>query len=483
MSRRTRDVSSAVRPCYTTDLRQAIGRYLPRSGLPLVVDDDQKLRWVPRMLVTCAILLTWDLAGLLTDGFERARGLVVGMYPSRRRPGASYAGFIATLARQSAAHLAVVAPELRRHVRRLARQCARWRIGGGDGGGGGGGWLVFGVDGSKLECPMTAANEAAFGTCGKKKTGPQQFLTTIFHVGTGLIWDFRRGDARASERAHLLAMLDTLPQGAMLLADAGFTGYELLARILHGDGDGDGGDVARSFILRVGANVRLLTKLGWHCEEHDQGIVYLWPDKAQKQRQPPLVLRLITLVDGRNRRVHLLTSILDPRELSDGAAGELYRRRWGVELIYRSLKQTMGKRKLRCDAPANAAAELDWAVVGLWLLGLMSVERIIGAGHEPGAWSVAASLRIVRRAMAATATAPSPWSGWRRRRGDPRRGSRLARALAGATRDQYARTRPKTARHWPHKKKDKPPGDPRARMAEESEIQLAAALQEKARAA
>jgi len=47
---------------------------------------------------------------------------------------------------------------------------------------------------------------------------------------------------------------------------------------------------------------------------------------------------------------------------------------------------------------------------------------------------------------------------------------------ATATKDAYQRTRPKSARHWPHKKKDKPPGDPRARMASESEIQLAAEL-------
>jgi hypothetical protein len=482
MSRRTRRDVSSGGSCYTTDLRQAISQYLPRSGLALVVDDD-KLRWVPRMLVTCAILLTWDLAGLLTDGFERARAVVVGMYPSRRRPGESYAGFMATLARHSAAHLAVIVPGLRGHVRRLAERCGRWRVGGGGGSGGGsggGGWPAFGVDGSKLECPMTAANEAAFGTCGKRKTGPQQLLTTIFHVGTGLIWDYRRGDARASERAHLLEMLDTLPPDAMLLADAGFTGYELLVSILRGGGGGGGEQ--RSFILRVGANVRLLTKLGWYCEEHE-GIVYLWPDKAQKKRQAPLVLRLITLVDGRNRRVHLLTSILDPRALGDRAAGELYRRRWGVELIYRSLKQTMGKRKLRCDAPANAAVELDWAVIGLWLLGLMSVGRIIEAGHDgdddhddPSNWSVAASLRIVQRAMAAAP--PPPLGRWRglRRYG-------LTQALATSTKDGYVRTRPKTARHWPHKKKDKPPGDPRARMADESEIQLAKELREKARAA
>jgi len=226
----------------------------------------------------------------------------------------------------------------------------------------------------------------------------------------------------------------------------------------------------------VGANVRLLTKLGWCCAEHE-GIVYLWPDKAQKRRQPPLVLRLITLIDGRNRRVHLLTNILDPRELCDGAAGELYRRRWGVELIYRSLKQTMGKRKLRCDAPPTPR----WS----WTGG----DRTVAAGtHErrahhrggrrPGQLGVAASLRIVQRAMASAPPLVGRGGGHR-----GRGGGGLAQALATATKDPYTRTRPKTARHWPHKKKDKPPGDPRARMADESEIQLAAQLREQARAA
>lgn len=461
MSRRTlkRDVPSKG-SSYTADLRQAIRQYLPRSGLALVVEGNDKLRWVPRMLVTCAILLTWDASAMLCDAFDRARAAVVKMYPSRRRPGDSYAGFMATLASRGAGYLSVVAAGLRAHVRRVAENRSRWHSDGGR-------WAAFGVDGSRIECPMTAANEAAFGTAGKKKTGPQQFLTTVFHVGTGLIWDFRRGDARSSERSHLLEMLDTLPEGpgaaTMLLADAGFTGYDLLDKVISG---------GRSFVLRVGSNVRLLTKLGWCCDEHD-GVVYLWPQKARKKGQRPLTLRLITLVDGRNRKVHLLTDVLDPAELSDREAGDLYRKRWGVELIYRSLKQTMGKRKLRCDSPANAAAELDWAVVGLWLLGLMSVERIVQAGGEPGDWGMACSLRIVRRAMADKAPGG-------RGKGSPRS---LALALAAATKDPYQRTRPKSARHWPHKKKDKPPGDPKARMASESEIQLAAELRQQTRAA
>ncbi len=453
MSRRTSTRPHAVSSpsFYSTDLRQAIRQFLPRSGLALVVNDD-KLRWVPRMLVSCAILMTWDLAGMISDAFERARGVLLKMYCSRRRPGESYGGFMATLAHQTAKHLALLVPTLRGHVRALAESCDCWRVDG---------WCAFGVDGSRIECPMSVANEAAFGTAGRKKTGPQQFLTTLFHVASGLIWDFRRGAARASERAHLLEMLDDLPPEAMLLADAGFTGYEFLQKVMHS---------GRSLLVRVGSNVQLLLKLGWCCEEQE-GIVYLWPDKARKREQAPLVLRLITLVDGRNRRIDLLSNVLDQSRLSDAAALQLYRKRWGVELIYRSLKQTMGKRKLRCDAPANAAVELQWSVIGLWLLGLMSVSRIVEGGASPGSWSVAYSLRVVRRVMAGILA-----------QGSQCRPS-LKRSLALAVKDQYLRHGSKEARHWPHKKKEKPPGQPRARMALESEIKLAAELRERRPAA
>src|SRR6185369_2541598 len=124
-----------------------------------------------------------------------------------------------------------------------------------------------------------------------------------------------------------------------------------------------------------------LRKLGW-CVKEDQrtGLVYLWPDAARKKKQQPLTLRLITLSDCRNRRIHLLTDVLDEKLLGDRQAGEIYRRRWGVELIFRSLKQTMGKRKLRCDSPDHAAVELDWSVMALWLLGLLTLERTLQAG-------------------------------------------------------------------------------------------------------
>ena len=147
------------------------------------------------------------------------------------------------------------------------------------------GRVVMGVDGTRVHCPRTAANEKEFGCAGKDKSPPQQFLTTLLHVGTGLIWSWRRGGGKDAERTHLRQMLDTLPPKSLLLADAGFTGYELFTELLAG---------GHSFIIRAGGNVRLLKKLGLWLREHD-GIVYLWPARHRAGRRWCCVWRCCTM--------------------------------------------------------------------------------------------------------------------------------------------------------------------------------------------
>lgn len=429
--------------CYPQTLIQAINEHLPCG---LFEAGGEAVRWTERYLALCALVMAWSMADALADRFEQARRCLGRMFPGRRRPGRTYQGFVAALAKKSDALLAKLADHLRGEVRAVAGD--RWEHLG---------FVPVGCDGSKVECPRTAANEKEFGCAGKDKSTPQQFLTTLLHLPTGVVWQFTTGEARSSEREHLRRMLPTLPQNALLVADAGFTGYELLAAILQ---------ARQSFLIRVGSNVRLLLKLGYALEERD-GTVYLWPDEMRRKKQPPLVLRLITLADGRNRRMHLLSDVSDPARLSDRAACEFYTMRWGVELHYRALKQTLARRKLASDAPANARAELRWAVLGLWLLCLMAA-RAIGP-DKVRRLSVAAALRLVRRAIAAPAT---------------RAGSAgLGRQLAAALKDTYVRKAAKRARDWAHKKKPKPIGEPKARIADESQVRQACDLRKKAAAA
>ena len=423
--KRQRIGQSSSQRSYHRELLHAIGKFLPHAGLSLQ-SSDRRIRWTDRLLVMMALVMSWEAAPSLKDAFEACRHVLTGMYPTRRRVGHTYEGFIKALQNRSGRLLEIVAKALRSAVRSIAR--GYWEIEG---------WIVMGVDGSRINCPRTAANEKAFGCAGKDKTTPQQFLTTVLHVGTGLIWDWRRGGGKAAERNHLREMISTLPSKALLLADAGFTGYELLKELIQSD---------RSFIIRAGGNVRLLRKLGFAAREH-AGIVYLWP-QGQRRREP-LVLRLVVVHDGR-KAVYLLTDVLEESALSDRQVGQMYRRRWGIEVFYRSLKRTMQKHKMRSTSPGNGRVELDWAMVGLWMLGLMTVQRMIRRRVNSARWSVAQSLRVVRRVMSG-----------RGGRQDAKDLCGLARAL----KDTYCRRRPKHARDWPHKKTETPPKPPEIRTA------------------
>ena len=433
---------SAGRTEYTQQLHHAIRKFLPTRGLPLQ-SRDKRRRWTDRMLVIMALLMSWQPAGALLDAFEAARAVLVRMYVSRRRPGETLAGYLEAMQSASDELVERIASHLRGHVEPVCGRLWRWRR-----------WVVLAVDGSRVDCPRTAANEEAFGCAGRHKTGPQQFVTTLFHVASGLIWDYRRGKGTDSEREHLRQMLAALPSQTLLLMDAGYSGYDLLSTLI---------DSGCDFIVRVGSNVRLLRKLGYCVQECD-GIVYLWPERHRHQE--PLVLRCVT-VRGARQHVVLLTSVLEESSLSGPEVAQWYRRRWRVEVNFRSLKQTLGKRKMLSDAPHKAQVELDWAVMGLWLVALLTADA--APPCERALASVAMALRAVRQAM--------------RDRGQRVPAGGLHRQLRRARLDRYRRRSHKQARDWPHKKNDPPCGIPQIRTATKSEIQQAKGLRQPCQAA
>lgn len=400
--------------------------------------------WTPQALVQAALVWAWGEETALTDRYVTARQIIA---PSSdgQREFVSYQAFVKLLVRHGALLLFAVMEALQKRMREALRRsyCV-------------GGYLAFGVDGTRVDAPRTAANEQAFGSARlrtrrrgrrrkaarKKAAAPRLWLTTLWHLGTGLPWSWTRGASDSSERGHALEMLAWLPERSLLVADAGFTGYEFWQALMAAGHD---------FVIRVGANVRLLKQLGYYRE--CAGCVYLWPDKQARQGQPPLALRLVVAHDGKHP-VYLATSVLAKTALSDRQLIELYRARWGVEVFFRSFKRTFGRHKLRSTSPNNVRLELDWSLAALWAACLYAKAQQREAGEDPAKTSVAGVLRILRRAIR-----------------DPELA--IASLLALALVDCYHRDH-KASRNYPRKKTDAPAtSPPNILKARKSQVLLA----------
>ena len=439
-SRRNRKARTCKKtPAYPHPLTAAMADLL--GSLLKATRKPRGLLWTSALLCICAVLMSWDPSPSLARRFGAAGASLPLLLPRRRR-GNTYQGFIKALRRRSDL-LGLVAGHLREAMRQMAGP--HWLREG---------WCAFAIDSSKFNCPRTAANEKAFGCASKKgKTQgiPQQYLTTAWHMGTGLPWAWQAGPGASSERKQRVWLLPLLPEASMLVADAGFVGYDLLKTIQA---------TGRSFLIRVGSNVSLLKKLGVYREKKDT--VYLWPaydrrSQTRRQRNAPMVLRLIRVHQPGKKTVYLLTNVHSAAKLPLKSAQVLYQMRWGIEVFFRSLKQQLQRRKLCSAAPTQATLELHWAVTGIWVLGLLAVQRVLEANKDPLSFSVALALVCLHRASQTSAAQRFP----------------LREQLALALKDDYVRHGSKSSRPWPRRKKARPPGAPKLRLANPTEIRLA----------
>lgn len=400
--------------------------------------------WTPRMLVFAALLWSWSDFSKLGRRFQQSLKIIRGLFKKQHVPEVSYQAFMKLLRRWTEPLLACLMKAYR--VKMQDKLSAAWQVGR---------WLVFAVDGSRIRTPRTRSNEERYSPQSKlsrkaqqrrrqkkklrkqareeQANVPQIWLTVLWHVASGLPWAWQTGASDSSERDHLRCMLDDLPAGALVTADAGFVGYDLWSELRQRQ---------LQMLIRVGSHVRLLNKLG--SARHDGECVCLWPDHAARKNLPPLVLRLILLNTGKHP-VYLVTN-LTRDELPDDEAAEVYRGRWGIEVFYRHCKQTFERAKLRSKNADNADVELQWSLMSMWAMGLYSHVHLGKQGVPPRKISFVGVLETFRDSMQEHQMKPAA-------------GERLSERISRALIDDYER-KDKTSRGYPRKKQGQPPGAP-----------------------
>jgi hypothetical protein len=378
------------------------------------------------LLVLCWMFMGWSLQTQLSERCREGVELLGRLFYHRRRSGSSYQGLVKASKRYGDGMLKAFWGCLRATIpKRLGQELWAWY-----------GWVVLAVDGSRANAPRTRGNERGLGRAGRDKTHPQWWVTLLIHLPTNLIWNWRQGPGNSAERSHMTEMLDSLPALALLVGDVGFGGFEFLREVA---------DSGAHFLVRCASNTTLLVEATRQKIERvgDHRYVYLWPTGYRSQA--PLRLRLVIL-KRRRARIYLLTNVIDSARLSRAMASQFYKARWGIEVEYRSLKQTLGRRKILAKSPKVGATELAGNILALALLMLQSA---LAMGACITKLSVTEFLKLIRRLMEALRcrlpTAP------------------LVALFRTATKDEYVRRSSKRARDWPHKKKESPPSPPKLR--------------------
>ena len=220
------------------------------------------------------------------------------------------------------------------------------------------------------------------------------------------------------------------PKNTLFCGDAGFVGYPLWSAIVQR---------GAHFLIRVGANVSLLAESADY-QLHENGLVLCWP-KAMQSEQRPLRLRLVKVRIGK-AQVYLLTSVQDPVKLPIKQMLKLYKLRWGIEVEFRGLKQTLDRGKLRCRNDQRLLAELNWSIMAMAVVELFALKEQLAQqadrsrnqkqAADPAKRSLANAMRAIRGCM-------------RDRDGIPEPGRDLATLLGEAVTDSYDRKKPKAA--------------------------------------
>lgn len=385
-------------------------------------------RWSTQPLVLVLLLMTWCCGDSQPERFETARAFCVACLPKRRRPGRTVQGFQKALAKLPMGVLRAITAGIRWTL--ASRLAGRWFDDG---------FIGIGCDGSRVECPRTAELEQRLGQAGKNGSAPTIWVTALVHLRLGLPWAWRLGKGTASERSHLLQMLFVLPAAALLVADAGYFGFDLAKQLVQKNS---------CFLLRMSSHVTLYTVEKVALEHYREGLVYYFAGKKQ-QPEKPLLLRLIRIRGKKKKQdVWLLTNVLERERLSAASAAKFYRWRWENEGQFRAYKRTLAKVKLvsRCVRLVHREAEGSLLALQLMLAqGVLALAPVARGDSEP-VCSPRKVLLAIRQEMY----------------GMLRRGhAKYYERLQQAKRERRERTSAKASRPWPRRKPHKAPKPPR----------------------
>jgi hypothetical protein len=216
------------------------------------------------------------------------------------------------------------------------------------------------IDGTTVTMPDTAKNQEVFPQQSRQKPGlgfPISRIVGIICLSSGALLNAAIGPCAgkgSGEQTLLRSMLDTFEGGDLVLGDAYFGTYFLLAHLQAKRVD--------TVFEQLGVRKRITDfRKGQHLGARDH-LVQLekpkrkpgWMTQENYDSTPDSIIIRELKVKGKT----LITTLLSPKEAPKHELKSLYKKRWHVEVDFRDIKTTLGMEILSCKTPEMVKKEI-----------------------------------------------------------------------------------------------------------------------------
>jgi hypothetical protein len=195
---------------------------------------------------------------------------------------------------------------------------------------------VFGVDGSEINVPHELLTDG-YTAPNRHQYYPQGLMSTLYHLGSGLIYDSILSSEK-NERHFLLAHIERLFPGDVLVLDRGYFSYLVLVKAM---------EKGIHLICRMQfGTVNQAVQSFWDSDKLDEVITYT-PSisvKYESRKQGydielnPVQLRLVKYTIN-NETYVCSTTLLDKQKYPLNEFPAVYHGRWGIEELYKISKK------------------------------------------------------------------------------------------------------------------------------------------------
>jgi Insertion element 4 transposase N-terminal/Transposase DDE domain len=274
-----------------------------------------------------------------------------------------------------------------------------------------GAWLgsrrLMAIDGVKLDMPDTPANVAGFGRPGgvTRRPFPQVQVLGLGECSTHAVVAAQIGTLSVGERELASGLLDSMEPGMLVIADRGFFSFEFwLDCLLTGAG----------LLFRVASGLKLpvatvlpdgsyLSEVATH-KVRSTGFKIPLAAAADPRNATHIPVRVIEYTvstggRGKPETFRLITTILDPDDVTAVELAAAYQQRWEYEISLREIETQMldPGSGLRSRTPELVRQELWGLLLAHYAIRSLMAEAAAAAGLDPDRLSFMRSISLVRR--------------------------------------------------------------------------------------